>query len=130
VAFLMIRSAQDQQPEEGTYLELPAQTDHEIAQAAALTTTFLAMVHERGGERIHHWIRDAQSSGIGPLHRFARGLLTDLPAVLAGLTLPVNNGQLEGQINRLKIVKRQLFGRANFDLPAETRPVAHASRVM
>ena len=116
VAFLLLRAEQDQQPEEAMYLELLAQRDHGIALASTLSTTFLAMVHERCGEHLHDWITDAQTSGIGPLRRFAQGLLTDYAAVLAGLTLPINNGQLEGQINRLKMIKRQMFGRANFDL--------------
>ena len=116
VAFLLVRSEQDQQPEETTYLELLSQTDHEIALASTLSTAFLAMVHEHCGEHLHDWITDAQTSGIGPVCRFAQGLLTDYTAVLAGLTLPVSNGQLEGQINRLKMIKRQMFGRANFDL--------------
>jgi transposase len=61
-------------------------------------------------------MREAQMSAIGPLRRFAQGLLADYAAVLAGLTLPVSNGQLEGHINRLKMLKRQMFGRADFDL--------------
>jgi transposase len=116
VAFLLMRSEQDQQPEEGIYLELLSQTDHEIALASALSTAFLAMVHERCGEHLDNWITEAQTSGIGSLRRFARGLLTDYTAVLAGLTLPVNNGQLEGHINRLKLLKRQMYGRASFEL--------------
>lgn len=98
-----MRSKQDQQPEEATYLELLAQTDHEIALASTLSTTFLAMVHDRSGEHLHDWITDAQTSGIGSVRRFGQGLLTDYTAVLAGLTLPVSNGQLEGHINRLKM---------------------------
>jgi len=47
---------------------------------------------------------------------FARGLTTDLAAVSAGLTLPWSNGQTEGQVNRLKMLKRQMYGRANVDL--------------
>ena len=104
VAFLLLRAEQNQQPEETTYLQLLAQTDHEIAVASTLSTTFLAMVHEHHGEHLQDWIREAQTSAIGPLHRFAQGLLTDYAAVLAGLTLPVSNGQLEGHINRLNNV--------------------------
>jgi transposase len=50
------------------------------------------------------------------LRRFAQGVQEDHDAVQAGLTLPSNNGQLEGQVNRLKVIKRQMYGRANFDL--------------
>ena len=47
---------------------------------------------------------------------FATGLKSDYDAVEAGLTTPWSNGQLEGQVNRLKLIKRQMYGRANFDL--------------
>ena len=104
VAFLLIRPVNDQEPEETSYLQLLAQANEEIAEAATLTTAFLAMVHEQRGEQLSDWIAQAQTSGIGVLRRFARGLLTDFTAVLAGLTLPINNGQLEGQINRLNNV--------------------------
>ena len=47
---------------------------------------------------------------------FANGLQRDLTAVSAGLSLPWSNGQVEGQINRLKLIKRSMYGRASFDL--------------
>jgi transposase len=103
-------------PEETTYLQLLAQIDAEVAAAEALATSFLTMIRERCGAELDVWITAAQASGTGLLRRFAQGLLTDFSAVLAGLTLPVSNGQVEGHINRLKMLKRQMFGRASFDL--------------
>jgi hypothetical protein len=50
------------------------------------------------------------------LQRFAKGLSDDYDAVKAGLTLPWSNGPVEGQITRLKLLKRQMFGRASLDL--------------
>ncbi|MBB4911586.1 transposase [Actinophytocola algeriensis] len=50
------------------------------------------------------------------LHRFVRGLRRDYDAVLNGLTLPHNSGAVEGNVNRIKMIKRQMYGRANFDL--------------
>jgi transposase len=104
-------------PEESSYLALLAQADADLAQAAALASAFLDMVHQREGDegRLTGWIDTAKACRSGSL-RFALGLASDFAAVLAGLTLPVSNGQLEGQINRLKTMKRQMFGRANFDL--------------
>ena len=58
----------------------------------------------------------ATDSGIDALARFARGLQEDLAAVTAGLTLDWNNGPVEGQITRLKLLKRQGYGRAGFPL--------------
>jgi len=61
----------------------------------------------------------AISSGLAELARFARGLQDDVPAVKAGLTLEWSNGVTEGQIHRLKLVKRQGYGRAGFALPRQ-----------
>jgi transposase len=66
---------------------------------------------------LNAWI-DLASGEDAPadLRSFARGLTHDQAAVIAALTLPWNNGQVEGQVNRLKLIKRQMYGRANFDL--------------
>jgi transposase len=58
----------------------------------------------------------AVKSGLTAFQRFANGLRDDYEAVQAGLTLPWSTGPVEGQINRLKMLKRQMFGRANIDL--------------
>jgi hypothetical protein len=72
----------------------------------------IAIVRERRGSDLEAWITAATDSGIGALARFARGLQEDLAAVTAGLTLPWSNGPVEGQITRLKLLKRQGYGRA------------------
>jgi transposase len=59
---------------------------------------------------------EAAHSGIHELARFARGLEDDVAAITAGLTLDWSNGITEGQIHRLKLVKRQGYGRAGFAL--------------
>ena len=56
------------------------------------------------------------TSGVAPLRRFARGLQADYEAVKGGLGLPWSNGPVEGHINRLKMLKRSMFGRAKLDL--------------
>jgi transposase len=63
-----------------------------------------------------HWIRAATQSGIGPMVRFAYGLKKDFNAVIAAVETAWSNGQTEGQINRLKAIKRQMYGRAGFHL--------------
>ena len=74
------------------------------------------MARERTGEAFDAWLTRANDSGIPELDRFARGLTDDPAAVEAGLTLEWSNGQTEGQVNKLKLLKRQMYGRANFDL--------------
>ncbi|WP_413814214.1 transposase [Aureimonas sp. Leaf427] len=59
------------------------------------------------------WLRDAEPSLIAS---FARGITKDLEAVRAAVTEPWSNGQTEGHVNRLKLVKRQMYGRAKLDL--------------
>ena len=74
------------------------------------------MIRERRGTDLEAWITEATSSGIDELARFARGLQEDLAAVTAGLTLGWSNGVTEGHVHRLKLVKRQGYGRAGFAL--------------
>ena len=77
---------------------------------------FMEILHERKGEQLSAWVDSARTSGVKELERFASGLRTDWEAVVAGLTLVWSNGQTEGTVNRIKTIKRKLYGRANFDL--------------
>ena len=72
----------------------------------------------RGGSRVKlaRWLEDARLSGIYAMQRFARTLRQDIDAVTNALTEPWSNGQVEGQINRLKMLKRAMFGRAGTEL--------------
>ena len=99
-----------------TSVDQLCQMDADIARAPALSEAFLAIVRERRGADLEAWMAGAISSGIAALARFARGLQDDLPAVKAGLTVEWSNGVTEGQIHRLKLVKRQGYGRAGFAL--------------
>ena len=88
-----------------------------LETAAALSQEFAEMVKERKASALEDWIARARvSEGLADLSRFAEGLESDLAAVKAALSLPWSNGQVEGQVNRLKLIKRQMFGRAKFDL--------------
>jgi transposase len=90
--------------------------DAGMARAHGLSHAFLAMVWERRGPDLQAWMAEVTDSRLEELARFARGLQEDLPAVTAGLTLEWNNGVTEGHIHRLKLVKRQGYGRAGFAL--------------
>ena len=74
------------------------------------------MVHQREGERLDAWIEAAQASQIPELQHFVNGILKDKDAVVAGLTLPYSNGPVEAQVQKLKVVKRSMFGRAKLPL--------------
>ena len=75
------------------------------------------MVHERRPEVLDGWIERTQESGLSrELRSFGNVVRSDCAAVSAALTLPWSNRQVEGQGNRLKLIKRQMYGHANFDL--------------
>jgi transposase len=74
------------------------------------------MIRERRGTHLKAWMAETMHSGVEAPARFARGLQDDSAAVTAGLTLGWSNGVTEGQIHRLKLVKRQGYGRAGFAL--------------
>jgi transposase len=116
VSFAMVCPAAKRSREAQTYLDQLCAMDAGIAQAHRLTYAFLAMVRERRGADLEAWMAEAISSGIDALARFARGLQDDFVAIKAGLTVEWSNGVTEGQIHRLKLVKRQGYGRAGFTL--------------
>ena len=74
------------------------------------------MLRQRLAQRLDAWLERAANSTLPAFHGFVAGLRRDYSAVKAGLSLPWSQGQTEGQVNRLKFLKRQSFGRANFDL--------------
>jgi transposase len=89
----------------------------DIRAAAQLAGEFAAMVRREGSETLDSWIQRAWDPAVPrEFRRFATSLKSDFDAVEAGLTTAWSNGQLEGQVNRLKLIKRQMYGRANFDL--------------
>jgi transposase len=87
-----------------------------FAEAIELAQDFAELVRQRQPERLEAWLERAAQSALKAFARFASGLREDYEAVKAGLTLPWSTGPVEGQINRLKMLKRQMFGRANIDL--------------
>ncbi len=88
----------------------------DIAMTMTFTERFVAIVRERRGDELPQWLADAQASAIREIGQFALKLRQDEAAVRAGCTLRWSNGQTEGQVTRLKLLKRQMYGRAKFDL--------------
>ena len=93
-----------------------ASTCPDLIWMQSLALDFRAALISKEGSQMCNWIQTAKQSGIGPLVRFAFGLQRDISAVLAAVETPWSNGQVEGQINRLKMIKRQMYGRAGFRL--------------
>jgi transposase len=88
----------------------------EVAEAIDLAQDFATLVRQRQPEALDPWLQRATASTLEALQRFAKGLYEDYEAVKAGVTLPWSTGPVEGHINRLKMLKRQMFGRARLDL--------------
>jgi transposase len=116
VSFAIVCPVAKRSDDAHTYLHQLCQVDARIARAYTLSQAFLALMRERRGDELEAWRAEATRSGIDELARFAQGLQEDLSAVTTGLTLEWNNGITEGQIHRLKLVKRQGYGRNGFAL--------------
>ena len=86
--------------------------------------TFLAMVRKREGYRLDAWLGRIETSDQAPLQSFASGIEKDKEAVRAGLSWSINNGMVEGHVTKLKLLKRQGYGRAGF--PLLRKRVLHA----
>lgn len=71
---------------------------------------------ELSGHNLGAWCADVRGDDLPALHSLADGFLRDEAAVTAGLTLPWNSGPVEGAVTRIKLLKRQCFDRAKFDL--------------
>jgi transposase len=89
----------------------------ELDALAGHVRTFAKMMANLDGHLLDEWIATARGSGPAPLAAHAHGLTADYDAVRNGLTLPYSSGAVEGNVNRIYyVLKRQMYGRANFDL--------------
>ena len=114
--WLLVREEKDLTDEDVAYRRALCANTTTIAQAVGLSQRFLVMVRERQADALEGWLTDAEASNIKELHNLARGLRRDYAAVHMALVSEWNNGQTEGHVNRLKMIKRTMFGRAGFDL--------------
>jgi hypothetical protein len=74
------------------------------------------LMHKHRGDRLPQWMQQVEADELPALHSLVAGLRRDLAAVTAGITLPWSSGAVEGNVNRIKMIKRQMYGRASFDL--------------
>lgn len=88
----------------------------DLEKAYHLSQDFVMMRAERRGEDLDSWLIQAEKSGLPELKKMAKGIRLDYAAVKAAFSSEWSNGQVEAQVNCLKLQKRIVFGRANFDL--------------
>ncbi len=87
-----------------------------IEAAYQLAQQFIRLMQERRSDEVEAWLSVCTNCGVKELETFAQGMLRDLPAVKAAFTLSYSNGPTEGHINRLKLIKRSMYGRGSFEL--------------
>jgi transposase len=115
-AFLFLHRPEALEGEEQETLALLRSLHPEVDQAYELLQQFAHMLRTRTGEQLDNWLQRVRTSKIRELQGFVAGVERDKAAVGAGLTLPQNNGVVEGNVNQLKLIKRMMYGRARFAL--------------
>ena len=115
-AWLVLRHAEHRDATDAEQLSRLRTQHAALTEAITLAEAFVAMIREGQAERFDPWLAQARDSVLPAFRNFARKIDSDYDAVRGAVTSPWSTGQVEGQINRLKMLKRQMFGRANFDL--------------
>jgi transposase len=115
-AWLYLRSPDDLNTKEQKQLTFLRGVHPRLEEAYSLVQKFVTMIRKRGEGSLQEWLQQIDSSHIPEFIRFAKGLKRDSTAVQAALSLPYSNGVTEGHVHRLKLLKRQGYGRASFSL--------------
>lgn len=109
VAIVLLTHPDNREEADRTMLKELRDRSHDLDAASTLISRFAEiLVHPRGRERLEQWVQDAEASALPELRGFASGLRKDWDAVVASLSMHWN----PGPINRIKMLKRQMFGRA------------------
>jgi transposase len=101
-------------------LALIRQVSPSAETAYCLAQAFMQMIREHTGHQLDTWLGEVEASHLPELESFAKGIQQDKAAVFAGLTLPWSTGPVEGHVNRLKLSKRSMYGRAKLPRLAST----------
>jgi transposase len=113
----LLRRAEDLDPRQQRLLADLRGHCSQLDRLAGHVTSFAKMMTKRTGEQqLTGWLERVEADDRPELHTFATGIRQDLAAVTAGLTLPYSSGPAEGNVNRIKAIKRQMYGRASLDL--------------
>jgi transposase len=113
---LLLRPPDQLDAEERAALRQVLDADPELANAHALVQRFRALLAARDLDGFQDWLADAQASGLASFAGVANGMLKDRDAVEAAFTEVWSNGAVEGTVHKIKLLKRQAYGRANLDL--------------
>ncbi len=115
-SFLMILPSERLTPVGRQQIEQICQASDELRTLYLLSQEFVTLLKERQAEALDGWLKRAKESHVSELGSFVNGIRRDYAAVRAAFSLAFSNGVVEGHVNRLKFLKRQMFGRAHLDL--------------
>ncbi|WP_028954368.1 ISL3 family transposase [Synechocystis sp. PCC 7509] len=115
-SYLIVKREENRVREDTKLLGQLVAQNPDLAIAVELAQEFLRLLRQRQGEAFEPWLTKAQKSSLQPFQVFASGLFDDFAAVKASMMLSVSNGPVEGLNNRLKMLKRQMYGRAGLAL--------------
>lgn len=118
-AYLIVLREENRKPEDKELLEYLAKQHPDLATLVDLAHIFLELLRQRQANAFDSWLMKALTCQIQPLKKFAAGLMDDYTAVKASMMTEVSNGPVEGLNNKLKMLKRQMFGRAGLTLLAK-----------
>jgi len=116
LSFEWVRRPEDRKPNEQRRIDAIRAGSDELGTALGLADEFADLLRKRSTETLSDWLVKGEASLSPEMRRFAQGIRRDEAAVLAAVTQQWSNGPVEGHINRLKSVKRQMYGRAGFVL--------------
>jgi transposase len=116
VRWLCLRPPDQLKPEEHTVLEQILEEDAELAAGYRLLQRFRELIAERNGAALDTWLQDARASNLASFVGLANGIAKDRAAVEAALTTRWSTSMVEGHIHRVKLIKRQGYGRSSVAL--------------
>ncbi|KAA6432236.1 ISL3 family transposase [Dyadobacter flavalbus] len=116
VAMIFLTAEEKLTDRQRELLQKVCEKSTELTITLSLIRAYRQIMTNKNGSKLKDWIDKAKSSGIKEMFRFAEGLLTDYAATESALSLPWSNGPVEGNVNKLKTIKRQMYGRASFEL--------------
>lgn len=113
---LLFKDEKDLTKEERRLIGHLCSLSNELKTARTLSQSFYRMMQQKNSSDLKPWIDKVVATSIYEIKSFAQGLMHDFEAIKNAIRLKWSNGQVEGQINKLKTVKRQMYGRASFEL--------------
>jgi transposase len=116
IAFWLAKSPEQRTPDEQRWVKAVTASHQQAAAVESLAQQFRQVFKDRSPAALNSWLRTCMASEIPEVKRFVAGIQRDYQAVLAAVEHHWSNGQVEGQVHRLKLLKRQMYGRSGFRL--------------